>query len=875
MDNENNNIPSNIERASLKQRTSIIELKPESIKNDILYFKEEVLQEIKNTEKNLIKKNKEANDFLKDKASLFEIKYTLLKDSINKLSTKLVGEIKNEEKLNDLYKTKESLLMETSSNKIKISLLEKETKDSIDRIYDLLKQSILYPGIIGNNSKFKTFHSLIDFILKESSENSNFRHKNIIDLSSFKMKVDKSINTLGLKIENNLVNTNTYTDLKVKEIQDKLEDVLRLYKKNLDDLRIENSDYVIQLVKDTKDIRDETKIIKSMRNEIFFKIDDELRKMKIENETIIEKFNLFKEDVDTAKNDIIRIEKKIQELMIEKIGLLFDEIKKINEDFDKFKKQYSENKNDLEIKINEIKDNITKEQIQIFNNIEQINNKLNIICKNVPFNSHYNFNQNIYNEDNSINNTNNYNNILKDDIIFNQTTTRGKRNTYSSRNNIKFKNLNNCYNQFANAVGINKISLVASDKINENEKGQNNNNKNNFMMSNQISNVDNYNSNLTLNKKLLESLKISKIRKITGASNSPNSPNRKNNIIPKNVSQTAKKDNINENLLSEVKNENIIYNKSKNIYKPNFHAETPKDNFTNNLKILNNNNIRNRNINIKNVYSAVVRSKSTLKEKNTLKLEEEKDNVYNNYIKYFKLKKNKNLKKRSFDNKKIEILQRFQSLLKINISDINAKLNNDNNESTVSFKIFNENNELYDKFHITNSNDIIQNLNNKYKKSNDNNKNYNNINILNVNDNRTLSDKNSHDDNVNIKNIGAARTTSYFYHIDKNKKINKNVSIRPDSQKLIKFKKSNMIGFAKTANSDIINLKNEVNKGTLKNTSIGRYHNYYINFFTNNDNKKKKKKKIRYKSFGNQKDNIINNKNNIKPIKGLFVNKNK
>ena len=99
-----------------------------------------------------------------------------MKDSINKLSTKLVGEIKNEEKLNDLYKTKESLLMETSSNKIKISLLEKETKDSIDRIYDLLKQSILYPGIIGNNSKFKTFHSLIDFILKESSENSNFRH---------------------------------------------------------------------------------------------------------------------------------------------------------------------------------------------------------------------------------------------------------------------------------------------------------------------------------------------------------------------------------------------------------------------------------------------------------------------------------------------------------------------------------------------------------------------------------------------------------------------------------------------------------------------------------------------------------------------------
>ena len=875
MDKENVNIPSINEQSSSIKKGSVVGLKPESIKKDILYFKEEVLQEIKITEKNLIQKNKEANDFLKDKTSLFEIKYNLLKDSINNISTKLADEMKNEEKLNDLCQTKDHLLKEVTSNKIKINFLEKETRDSINRINDLLKQSILYPGIIGRNGKFNNFHSLIDFFLKESNDNSNFRHKNIMDLSSFKMKIDKSINTLGFKIESNLVNTNAYTDIKVKDVQDKFEDVLRRYKKNLDDLRIENSDYVIQLVKDTKDIRNETQIIKSMRNEIFFKIDNEVKNMKIENGKLIEKFNLYKEDVDTLKNDVNRIEKKIEELMIEKIGLLFDEIKKVNQDLDKIKKQYTDNKNYLELKINDIKNNIKKEQIIISKNIEQINDKLNIICKNGFINSNNNFNQNIYNE----NYSNNYNdNISKDDKITNQAIAKGKNNTCSCRNNIKVKNLSNCNNQYANATNINKISLVASDKINENEKGQNNNYKDNFMIPSHISNLDNYNNNQLLNKRLLESLKISKIHKINKL---PNSPNPRNNINIKNATQTNRKDNIKEILLSDARNENIIADKDKKVSNQKFLPESHKENLTNNLGSLKNDNTRNRNIIIKNVSSAI-RSKSTLKEKNSSKYDEEKDIDYDSYIKYFKSKKIKNLKKKSFDNEKIQVLQNFQKLLKINISDVDAKLNNDNNESFVSFKIFNEKIELYDRFHITNSDDITQNLNNKNKKENDNERNYHKINLLYVYSNRTLSDKNSNDENINIKNNRAAKTTSYFYHVDKNKKIDKEVSIRPDSQKLIKFKRNNMISFMKNVNADIVNLKRDANKRPLKNNSIGKYHNYYISFITNNDNKRKKKKKIRYRSYGNinrmidnKKDNIINNKTNIRPIKGLFINKNK
>jgi ribosomal protein L10 len=57
------------------------------------------------------------------------------------------------------------------------------------------------------------------------------------------------------------------------------------------------------------------------------------------------------------RNDIINIEKKIEELMVEKIGILFDNHKKVTKVIDEFKKTYNDNKKDFELRINDIKNN--------------------------------------------------------------------------------------------------------------------------------------------------------------------------------------------------------------------------------------------------------------------------------------------------------------------------------------------------------------------------------------------------------------------------------------------------------------------------------------------------------------------------------------
>ena len=201
-------------------------------------------------------------------------------------------------------------------------------------------------------------------------------------------------------------------------------------------------------------------------------------------------------------------------------------------------------------------------------------------------------------------------------------------------------------------------------------------------------------------------------------------------------------------------------------------------------------------------------------------------------------------------------MQNFQKLLNLNINDVDAKLNDFNNVSNASFKVLNENKEIYDRFLLSNSNIDIKteekNSNNpNVHTNNSNNRNKHRINLLNIYSTGNISDKNSNEDYLNTKNMMGAKTSSYFYHLDPNIKKDKDLSLRSDSQNTIKFKRNNKLGLFKKTNSEIVNLKGEVNRRPLGTNSLSRYHNYFIGFSDNDFDKRKKKKKIKYKSLSN------------------------
>ena len=863
----------------------ILNMKPQTIKMDLLLFKNDVLREITQIEKGIIEKSKETTNILKDKITLFDNKVNFINEQIASMSKKMYDGIKTEEKINTLIYAREKLLNETATNRIKISMLEKENRDSINRIDDILKQSVIYPSIIGIKGKFRNFHEFIDFLIAESNTNNNFRQKNIMDLSSYKLKIEKALQALGFKIESILSSCNSFTLRNVKEVQDKFDYLLGQYKDKLNDLRIENSNYVIQLEKDTKDLRNETNIVKSMKVDIYSKVDNDLNNMKKDNLNIIETFKSYKNDFEKMNQNIKKIENNMDSLLTQRIGLLFDEQKKLYENIDKLRKENKEFVNE----INDIIKNIVNEQIknifgdvniqQLFLNNNFINEDNNNINNNISSNiNNYNINNLNLNSNNQIfNNNNTLYDINSKDKNNNNNNYNQKPKLFSKRHsisNISSKNIlknNNSPNHFIHKIKAsprrNNINNMTSSpyKVNKNNENESNYNLNNYNYENTVNNF-NYNKNIIMNKKIRENI---------------------NNNNKKNINNK-----INDNILSEIKNDNILNARKNNlhIYRPHrkksFHSYSQEEDI--------NNNINNSNINHDgqksnlNKYSIVSRNKKSHKLKYKFKSEDEFDN-YDNYIKIFNITNNKLTKRRSFDKEKNKDLQKFQRLLKINLNDVDAKLNNVNSMSS-SFELLNENQEIYDRF-----------MDPKFitKDNLQNNKNDNNINNEFNKFKLLSSDKNFNEEELSIKNIALAKTSSDFYPIESNKKMKNYYSLNPIKNKNI-FKTTKKINennsnLAKKNNYDLFNLRNDINKkaqnGFYYNSkttipvssgdqiykqsedSVHKYHNYFIGFQFGGleDNKKIKKKKnknkIKHNKYYQMMVNEDKKNNNHKIIK--------
>ena len=866
MDNNNPNkdLPQQI------KEDNIVNMKPQTIKMDLLLFKNDVLREITQIEKGIIEKSKEATNILKDKITLFDNKVNFINEQITSMSKKMIDGVKQEEKINTLIFAREQLLDETTTNRIKISMLEKETRDSINRIDEILKQSVIYPSIIGIKGKFRNFHEFIDFLLAESNTNNNFRQKNIMDLSSYKLKIEKALQALGFKIESILSSCNSFTLRNVKEVQDKFDYLLGQYKDKLNDLRIENSNYVIQLEKDTKDLRNETNIVKSMKADIYSKVDHDLNNMKKDNLNIVETFKSYKNDFEKMNQNIRKIENNMDSLLTQRIGLLFDEQKKLYENIDKLRKENNEFLNE---KINDIIKNIVNEQIKNFfgdiniKQLFQINNFNNEDNNNINNNINGNINSysinnlNINSNNQIFNNNNNalYDNNSKDKINNNYNNINKKSKLFSKRHsvsNISSKNvLKNNYssNHFIHKIKASprrhNVNNRTSSPYKVNNENESNYNINNYNHENTVNNF-NYNKNIIMNKKIRENI----------------NNNNKNNINNK----------INDNILFEIKNDNILNARKNNFYifrphrKKSFHSYSQEEEINNNINNSNANHYEQKpNL---NKYSIVSRNKKSHKLKNKVKSDDEFDN-YDNYIKIFNITNSKFTKRRSFDKEKNKDLQKFQRLLKINLNDVDAKLNNINSMSS-SFELLNENQEIYDRFmdsKLITKDDFQTN-----KNDNNNNNEFNKYNVQ-------SSDKNFNEEELNIKNIALAKTSSDFYPIESksNKKTKYDYSLNPIKNKNI-FKTTNKINennsnLIKKTNYDLFNLRNDVNKkaqnGFYYNSkttipvssgdqthkqsedSLHKYHNYFIGFQFGGgfeDNKKIKKNKNKNKTKHNK-----------------------
>ena len=810
------NIDSNNSPNLFTAEDNITGIKPINIKMDILKFKDDVLKELKKSDNSLNEKYKSLSSSISDKITNFDVKIDLFNDKLAEINSKVIGSLNIHDKVNILLAFKDTTNDYINSNKIKYNMLEKETHNSIHRLDSILQKSVIYPGVIGGSSKFQNFHDFIDFIISDSNTNSNYRDKNTLDLTSYKAKVEKSLRAIEFNIESAINTCNLYTKRSSKEIVEKINNLDEKIKEKIESVRIENSNYIIKIEKETKCLKDEIEVVKSLKDEIFTKLENEVNVMREENKKLNDVFEDYKKLFEKTNEEV----GKLRQNVTENKNNILKQIETLNSE--KMDKKDKLNEEEFIEKIEELLTDKISDKINnkiIYSIIEKITTKLQSgITDNIK-------------------------------IIMDNHIPKIIANTISNMNN----GINNSSRYFYNKSVIDDNKNINKDISKDNFLVDNN-------MTNSLSNkiIGNLNNNLNNNLKNSASnffgsrnSSTKKISIFTSSFNKKEIKKKKPFVIYSKDINTIYKNK------SETKNDIKMNNKNGKV-----DIKDNKDNNINKLKpnninnLLKKNNIVDMNINLKSI---VYRQNSPQKFKNKFAIKKSKWSIEKNYFNENEKNSNKEKEKRReiFSNNAISMQEESSSNRNNIIEDNYKDLNIDNDcesENNSNYNLRKKINRInnFEKINKLSCFTSKNKLSKKYAL-----KNFNNTNINAV-------DYNSVDNNCNIEKVCQNYNMKFNdkFTIRSQKKRNSLNNLNTTSLRRLKM-------FQKLIKIDIKDLNVQLNKKYRNNSSSSSDYYYYEDqelydpFYLSQT----LTQNLKIDNTNNSEDNINNDLNNIDKMK--------
>ena len=292
----------------------IMSLNTKNVKNDILIFKNETLKDFKDAQKKISDKYNTLNMQVLQKLDTYEKRIQTYELKIIELSNLINTDKTIRDKVDKLIEFKENADESMLTEKIRLDNFRNDLNTNINRIDDILRDSVIYPGIIGGISKYKNFHEFMDYVLSQCSQNLTFREKSIIDLKSYKTKLDNIISSFNTQITNLLNTTSEYTKTAVQECEERMKSIYNVYDDRLQDARIENANYAIGLERATDALKKELENLYVVKNELYEKVDNGISEIKNDNLRVIKLFTNYKKNFNLLQHKFTQLSDFIKDV---------------------------------------------------------------------------------------------------------------------------------------------------------------------------------------------------------------------------------------------------------------------------------------------------------------------------------------------------------------------------------------------------------------------------------------------------------------------------------------------------------------------------------------------------------------------------------
>ena len=283
-------------------------------KNDLLHFKEETLRDFKEVQRKISEKYETLDLEMKEKLEAYEKRIVTYENKIMELSNLINTDKTIREKVDNLMEFKEKTDDHLITEKIRLDNFRNDLKSNVERIDQILKDSVIYPGIIGGISKYKTFHDLIDYILTQTSQTLTFREKSILDFKSYKTKLENIISSFNTQINTLLNTTSEFTKTCVKEAEERMKSIYNIFDDRLQDARIENANYAIGLEKATEVLKKELENLYVVKSELYEKVDKSMAEVKNDNTRVVKLFTGYKKNFHIMQHKFTQLAEFIKDV---------------------------------------------------------------------------------------------------------------------------------------------------------------------------------------------------------------------------------------------------------------------------------------------------------------------------------------------------------------------------------------------------------------------------------------------------------------------------------------------------------------------------------------------------------------------------------
>ena len=546
---ENKNINTNLvqsrEEQIIKTQNQLTELynikEIKFLKDDIMnYFKQKFEEYSTKLDENI------------SKITQIEKNFEIMTESININYNKIIktqATMQSElDKLKNYDSFSKNVKDKLISHEIRLNNIREDFSKATQKYDKIYLDNLELPGFIGRCTKYKNCQIFFEDVIKNLATLNLFREKNIIDLKSYKEKLENIIKTFHILVDNNNQAQIKYINSQNEKNITDCKNMMKILEERIKDVKVDNAKYSMDIMKKTEEMHKKWDRIDKIKEEIFgeFNIkNDEIKKM---NNDTIDKFNEFKKEYKIIRDKFFELADFIKDIRFQKnIKNIYSQIL-----YRKNIKSICKSLNEL----NDIKNNSNKndetdlELIKNISSIEKMNFKIN---KNNTFEQNFNLSQEI--QHNNINDiSKNKKNIIRKTVEYNSPL---KINNKISRNeksssiikkyrtiDIQKQNINKDINSLTMNNFANNIKSVINTDINKEKEDFRNNNTNN----------SNYNKKKTKQKIIIESkldlsiLSTNKTLKKINANEDSNSlalDNQSTNYI--NSNNINKNDNINNN----------------------------------------------------------------------------------------------------------------------------------------------------------------------------------------------------------------------------------------------------------------------------------------------------------------------------------------